>query len=103
MDSAESLHSDTKYILLVLEDLIDKYIKEDYPQYFDIITWRIDKLTNQEIADNLLEKYGLSHTPEYISNLATQRIPKIIAEGFVTDRIMWAYTNKIHYEWKKMQ
>lgn len=101
MDSADKLHSDMKYILWVLEDLIEKYIKEDYPHYFDIIAWRVDKLTNQEIADKLLMKHGLSHTPEYISNLATQRIPKIIADGYVTEYVMWAYTHKIHYEWKK--
>lgn len=100
MVSSDDVQGDIKYILWVFEDLVDKYIKNDYPYFFDIITWRIDKLTNKEIADLVKEKYDISHTPEYISNLATQRIPKIIAEGYMEDYVTWFYRSKGIDNWK---
>lgn len=101
IDSDDDVQGDVKYILWVLEDLIEKHIQYEYPHFFDIITWRIDKLTNKEISEKLKEKYDISHTPEYISNLATQRIPRILSEGYIEDYVMWFYTYKRKGSWKK--
>jgi len=52
-----------------LEELVDKTLKEEYPLYFDIITFKIDGDSNLEIQQKIYQKYYIKHSIEYISSL----------------------------------
>ena len=54
---------------------------KDYPMYERIVETKIDGLTNEQIQQILQEEFGVNHSPEYISSLWRNKIPKIIASA----------------------
>ena len=47
---------------------------------YDIMVYKIDGLSNKEIADNLKNTYGTSYSIEYLSVLWRKKIPKMISD-----------------------
>ena len=82
-DSSEQFEGDTWYLIQDFEALCDKALAP-YPTYMQIVEMKIDGVPNCEIQSALQVNY----TPEYISSLWRNKIPKIIAkcaqEEFVT-------------------
>ena len=97
----DRLNSDVYYLMKDLEDAIDRIIKDDYPMYFDIIVYKIDGMQNIDIQQNLLHKYGTTHSVEYISSLWRKKIPKILAEELEKEYLVWHYTMKQKGKWKR--
>lgn len=100
-DTWDQLDNDARYMILDLENLIDKTLKEKYPLYFDLLVYKIDKLTNEEIQVLLLRDHGIKHSIEYISSLWRKKIPKLLAEQAQKDYLTWYYTEKEKGKWKK--
>lgn len=100
-DTYSNFNSDCYWLMQDLEDIIDNYIKEQYPLYFDVIVYKIDKKTNEEIQGLLYADYGVLHTPEYLSALWRKKIPKLIAEKAQEDWLIWHYTYEEEGKWKK--
>ena len=92
--------SDSYYLLLDLENLIKKTLK-DYPVYQDILIYKIEGRQNSEIQVLLEHEYGSSHSVEYISSLWRKKIPKMIAEQAQKDWLLWHYTEEERGRWKK--
>lgn len=63
----------------------------DHPQYLDIVKYKWDNKTAIEIQQMLLDKYGISHSIQYISSLWCNKIPQLIADKAQTDFLMWYY------------
>jgi hypothetical protein len=84
-----------------LENLIDAELREQYPFYYDLLVYKMDGLTNTEIQQKLLEKYGNTHTTEYLSSLWCNKIPKLLAEKAQEKYVTWYYTNVEYGKWKK--
>ena len=95
------LNSDTYYLLLDLENLIDNTLKDKQPLLFDLIVHKIDKLTNEEIQTIFQKKYHIKYSTEYISSLWRKKIPKILSEQATKDYLTWYYTEKEKGKWKK--
>lgn len=74
---------------------------ESYPAYLTLVEEKIKGETNASIQKTLIEKHNLSHTPEYISSLWKNKIPKIISEKAKDDYLYWYYTEKEYGTWKK--
>lgn len=97
----DKLDNDAHYIILDLENLIDRTLKGKYQKYFDLIVYKIDKITNEEIQSLLLRDYGIKHSIEYISSLWRKKIPKLLAEQAQKDYLIWYYTEQEKGKWKK--
>lgn len=92
---------DAYYMMIDLENLIDKVLKEDYPIYYDLVIYKIDGKTNEEIQKLIEEQYGVKHSAEYLSSLWRKKIPKMLAEAAQKDWLYWHYTMETKGKWKK--
>lgn len=100
-ESYSKFTSDSYYLIQDLENLIDKTLKTDYPMYFDLIVYKIDGKTNEEIQALLEADYGIKHSMEYISSLWRNKIPKMLAKKAEDDYITWYYSEKEYGKWKR--
>lgn len=100
-NSWDKLYDDAYYLIMDLEDLIDKTLKEQYPMLFDILVYKIDKMSNEDIQAQLMETYGSTYSIEYISSLWRKKIPKILADQAQKDYLTWYYTIKEKGKWKR--
>ena len=96
----EEFENEIRWVLMDLENIIDSVLKENYPMYYDIVVYKIDGKSNQEIQTLLENEYGSTHSQEYISSLFRNKIPKLIADGFQEQWMMWFHTFKVKGEWK---
>ena len=93
--------SDAYYLMQDLENLIDSTLKEDFSMYFDLVVYKIDGKTNEEIQELLYKDYGIHHSVEYISSLWRNKIPKMLAKKAEEDYITWYYSTKKYGKWKR--
>lgn len=93
--------SDSYYLMYDLDNLVESTLKEDYPLYYDIVIHKIDGKKNIEIQELLQEKYGTTHSVEYISSLWRKKIPKLLAEKEQENYLEWYYTYKEKGTWKR--
>lgn len=87
----------------MLEDF-KKLMKEalaPYPAYMTLVKAKIRGETNAATQKILEEKHNLHHTPEYISSLWRNKIPKIISEKAKDNYLIWYYTEVEVGTWKK--
>lgn len=100
-DSWDKFRSDTYYMLIDFENLVDRTFQEDYPMLYDLVIYKIDGKTNQQIQDLLNQDYGICHSFEYLSSLWRKKIPKMIAEQAKKEWLEWHYTFEEKGKWKK--
>lgn len=94
-------NSDLWYLMLSLDDLIEKHLKKEEPFLYDLLWFKIYGYLNVDIKNQLLEKYGYTHSVEYLSSLWRNKIPKLLAEKAKEDYILWYYTYEEKGVWKK--
>ena len=100
-DLYDKHYTDGYYLIWDLENLIDKYLKQQYPLYYAIVIYKIDKCTNLEIQKIIKKDFQIQHSVEYISALWRKKIPKIIAEAAQKEYLTWYFTMKEPGKWKK--
>ena len=100
-DSYANFLSDGYYLIQDLQNLIDRTLKERYPLYFDLLTYKIDGKQNTEIQSLLQTQYNITYSIQYLSSLWRKKIPKLIAEQAQRDYLTWYYTYKERGHWKK--
>lgn len=100
-DSWGKFNSDIFYLMLDIDHLVDLALKDDYPFYYDLLIHKIDGKTNEEIQSLLLQQHGHTHTPEYISSLWRNKIPKLIADAAIDEYLIWYYTEVERGKWKR--
>ena len=99
-NAEENLSDDIRWLLKDLEDIIENSLRLEYPMYYDIMVWKIDGKSNQEVQTLLQEQYDATHSQEYISSLFRNKIPKIIADAVEEAELLFYYTHKEKGEWK---
>lgn len=100
-ESWDRFTSDAFYMIIDLENLIDKVLEKDYPIYYDLIIYKIDGKTNEEIAKIFEEDYHVKYSAEYLSSLWRKKIPKMLAEAAQKEWLYWHYTNEVYGKWKR--
>ena len=100
-DCYGKFYTDGYYMMEVLDELVDKTLKEKYPLYYSLLIYKIDGKSNLEIQKLLEEEHGIRHSVEYISSLWRNKIPKLIAEQAEIDFLHWYYLEKEKGKWKK--
>ena len=93
-ESWEDLDSDLRWILIDLEDTVDKALA-DYPLLYRLLVLKIDGVSGKKIAEMLAEEFGEVHSQQYYSTIWRNRIPKLIKQQRQKDYISWYYAN--HY------
>lgn len=83
--------SDMYYLLLDLENTVDRALAHA-PIYYDLLVWKIDGLSCQEIADKIYAKHNVRHSIQYFSTLWSSKIPKMVAFQARKDWLIWHYT-----------
>lgn len=99
-ESFDNINSDMHALLLDLEDIVEAAL-ENYPVYKDLLIWKIDGLTNDEIQDMMRRVHGEEHTNQYYSSVWRKRIPNLIVEEAQRRYLVWYYTNEVYGKWKK--
>lgn len=68
--------------------------------YDIIIRGKIDGLSNVKIQENIMIELNVERSPEYISSLWRNKIPKMIAEKAYENFLLWYFTFKEKGSWK---
>lgn len=87
-----------KIILFVLEELIEMTDLDEY--IYDVMTWKIDGLSHDEMIENLFDKYQMNVTKPALSKLTRKTIPNAIVEAYKQQKEDWLYTFVIKAEYK---
>lgn len=96
-DTYDDLQSDMKYILWMLEKIIDECGFSEVRR--DIIMRKIDGQTNVQLHDYLHLTYGLDYSANYISTIFTHEICEKIAKRYRMSVEEWKMREK-HEMWK---
>lgn len=99
-DSEGRFDEDLWYLIESFDTISTKALK-NYPLYEKIVTYKIDGMQNIQIADCLQKEFGIKHTPEYISCLWRNKIPKLIASAAEDEWLYWYYLNVEKGQYKK--
>lgn len=100
-DNIGKFDSDMYYMIRSLEDLIDSTLALDYPLYFDLLVYKIDGMSNNDIQRELEQTFGVKYSVEHISSLWRNKIPKILAEQAQKNWLINYYTNEKKGNWKR--
>lgn len=92
--------SDLKWILVDLENLA-KEAFVNHPSLAFILQAKLDGWTNKDIKEELANRYGITHTQEYISALYRNKIPAMIANKATEQWIDNIYMNKLKGTYKR--
>lgn len=90
--SWDNLNSDLKFLIWELEDYVEQAHLS--PARFHILTRKIDKATNETIAQELQVKFGLSYSDNYISTIYKQMICDRIAKAAQLSLDEWVYRDQ---------
>lgn len=96
-----NFEKDIFYMMEDLDVIVEKTLNPKYPLFYDILIYKIDGLTNSEIQTKIFKKHQQKLTPEYISNVWRNKIPKLIADKAVEEYVNWYYTYVEYGNWKK--
>lgn len=99
-ESHSQFESDIYYLILSLEDLAERALK-NYPMYKDIMIYKIDGDQNLDIQRKIELKHDHKYSVEYISSIWRKKIPSLIADQAKRDYVVWYYTEKEKGRWKR--
>lgn len=89
------------YYLLESFDEIAEIALADEPIYHQIVVDKIDGMQNIEIQQDLLSRFGKTHSLEYISSLWRKKIPNLIACAAEDQILDWHYLFKEKGKYKR--
>lgn len=95
----DDLHSDMHYLLFDLENLALEALK-DYPVLLDLLVWKIDGLSNEQIKEKMDVENNIRHNEQYFSTLWRKRIPKLISEKAQEQYVNWFYSSQDYGKYK---
>ena len=100
IELAHKYNSDFHYLLRDFDKLLAEGLAP-YPAYRTLVKGKIAGMTNIEVQNLLIKEHQLHHTPEYISSLWRNKIPKILAEKAKEDYLIWYYSEVEYGKWKR--
>lgn len=89
-DSYGKFEGDTWYFMESFDAICTKALEND-PYYERLVELKIDGMQNNQIQQALEQEFGIRHSPEYISSLWRNKIPKMIAAAATEDYLTWFY------------
>lgn len=99
-EAYDDFQSDIRFMLMDLENVAEKALQNE-PILYDLLIWKIDGHTNEEIIDLMQRNYNIQHTEQYYSTLWRKHIPKLITEQVKKDYLYWYYSTQEYGQWKQ--
>lgn len=99
-ESWSKFWADAYYLMEDLDNIIEVALK-DNPLLYQLLIYKIDKKTNEEIRDLLYQEFDVKYTNQYISTLWRKKIPKMIAKAQEIANLNWYFTFVEKGKWKK--
>lgn len=93
-------NSDFHYLMRDFDKLMAATLGP-YPEYLDLVRAKVEGKTNLEIKKMLEIKYNMRHTPEYVTYLWRNKIPKLLSDKAKEDYLIWYYTYVERGDWKR--
>lgn len=84
---------DSLQLLFEIDNLIKKSLCGN-PLLTSILVYKVEGLTNAEIQKKIHKEYDIYFSFEHISDLWRNKIPKILAEEYQKEYLIWYYTYK---------
>ncbi len=81
---------DLYYLMWSFDEIAEKALADE-PLYHQIVVDKIDGMQNIEIQQDLLARFGKTHSLEYISSLWRKKIPNLIASAAEDQLLDWHY------------
>lgn len=81
------------YFLMESFDQVSEKALQDFPLYQQIVADKIDGMQNIEIQKDLSDRFGITHSLEYISSLWRKKIPNLIASAAEDEILDYYYLN----------
>jgi hypothetical protein len=100
-ECGDDLQSDMHFLLMDLERVTHNALAEHYPACYDLLIWKIDGLSNEQIIKKMEAKYGVRHTAQYYSSYWRKKVPKIIVKQAQKEWLEWYFTNKEYGSWRE--
>lgn len=100
-ESCEEAPQSDLWCLMEDFDRISSIALADSPLYEAIVTYKIDGMKNNDLALQLQVEFGIKHTPEYLSCLWRQKIPKMIASVAEDEWLNWYFLEIEKGKYKK--
>lgn len=89
------------FLMEDFDNLTQRALKQDYPELYDIMVYKIDGMQNKDIALKIKQTYGTTYAVEYLSSLWRKKIPKLIAEKAKQEWLIWHFTFEEKGQWKR--
>ena len=89
------------FLMEDFDNLSERALKNEYPQLYQIMIYKIDGMQNKDIAQKIKKQYNISYAAEYLSSLWRKKIPKIIADKAKEQWIVWHFTFEEKGKWKR--
>lgn len=99
-DSYGFFDNDIYYLMESFDQVCEKAL-EDYPLYKEIVICKIDGRQNIDIQQILKDKFGITHSLEYISSLWRKKIPGLIASVAEDEILDWYFLTQEKGKFKK--
>lgn len=96
-----NFNSDAWAMMEDFDKVAEAALQSEYPHLYDLMIWKIDGKTNQEIKALIKKHYDINYNAEYISNVWRNRIPKIIAEAAKKQALLYWYKTVEKEHWKR--
>lgn len=98
--AAKNMTSDLWFLMDEFKNVLNKALINE-PLYRAIIEDKWHNLQNIEIQEDLMQRFGTTHSLEYISSLWCKKIPELIASQAEDDYLDWYYTEIERGKWKR--
>lgn len=92
IENAGKYWSDFFYLMEDFDKLAKRALKQQHPLLWDLMWLKISGKSNIEIQAAIAKKHGVSYSVEYLSQLWSKKIPKIISEQEKLDYLVYYYT-----------
>lgn len=98
----DEVSNNIKYIYMIFEDIVDTELKDKLPLYFDILKWKIDGFTIDEITYLINKKYNTKHNNNVINTAITKTIPTYLSKKYCEKWVINRYKQnpKFLNQWK---
>lgn len=95
-----NFESDLWYVMEELDELVEEALAGQ-DMLMDLLVYKIDGKKNAEIQRLLEDKYGITHSIEYLSSLWRNKIPRVVADKAKEKYLLWHYTFEEKGNWKR--
>lgn len=98
-ETHDDLNSDMRWLLLDLENLLDKATRGK-PELREVAALKMRGVPSNELVPYINEKYGTSHSEQYMSTIWRRIIPRLVVQEAKKHYVTWTWHTDYNRPWK---